>query len=135
MRTAVIRWAITVMATALFMPLALAEQDTVSGAEAGDRRCLPISHIRRIEIIDDNTLHFHMRGDQHDYLNRLPHRCSGLKSHGTFMHSTSTSNYCDLDTITVLDTSLGMRLGSCPLGRFETVERGSGNATPDAAED
>jgi len=86
--------------------------------EQDGRRCLPISHIDRIEIIDDETLRFHMRGGQ-DYINRLPHRCAGLKSRGTFMHATSTQNYCDLDTITQLDTTIGMRLGSCPLGKFE----------------
>lgn len=91
--------------------------------QTSDRRCLGINQIRRIEIIDDSTIHFHMRGGQHDYINHLPHRCPGLKSRGTFMHSTSTNNYCDLDTISVIDTHLGMRLASCPLGRFEAVER------------
>jgi len=86
-----------------------------------ERRCLPISHIERIEVVDDQTLHFHMRGGQ-DYLNHLPHRCAGLKSRGTFMHATSTQNYCDLDTITQVDTTIGMRLGSCPLGNFEVYE-------------
>jgi len=82
------------------------------------RRCLSISRIERIEVVDDQTLRFHMRGGQ-DYLNHLPHRCAGLKSRGTFMHATSTQNYCDLDTITQVDTTIGMRLGSCPLGKFE----------------
>lgn len=115
----------------LAAPAALADQISgTSAAEAGgenaqssDRRCLAIHQIRRIEIIDDSTIHFHMRGGEHDYINHLPHRCSGLKSRGTFMHSTSTNNYCDLDTITVIDTNLGMRLASCPLGRFEAVDR------------
>ena len=115
----------------LLAPAALADQGSSAsgaeregdGAQSSDRRCLGINQIRRIEIVDDSTIHFHMRGGEHDYINHLPHRCSGLKSRGTFMHSTSTNNYCDLDTITVIDTNLGMRLASCPLGRFEAVDR------------
>lgn len=87
------------------------------------RRCLSLNQIRRIEIIDDQTLKFHMRGSGPDYLNNLPYRCSGLKSRGSFMHATSTHDYCDLDIITQIDTSIGMRLGSCPLGKFEAVAR------------
>jgi len=105
-------------------PVALAASAGVYAEEsesASDRRCIPISHIRRIEVVDDQTLLFHTRG-MANYLNRLPHPCRGLKSRGTFMHSTSTNNYCDLDVITQIDTSLGMRLGSCPLGRFEAYE-------------
>lgn len=134
-----IRQSVLVVSSALLFliltaPVALADQaDSASGAEAGakdsesaqssDRRCLGINQIRRIEIVDDSTVHFHMHGGGPDYINHLPHRCPGLKSRGTFMHSTSTNNYCDLDTITVIDTNLGMRLASCPLGRFEAVDR------------
>lgn len=125
-----IRSNMVMVASALLFPLlasaSFADQAGDNRADSDERRCLSISHIRRIEILDDSTLYFHMRGGQFDYLNHLPHRCPGLKSHGTFMHSTSTSNYCDLDVITVVDTSLGMRLASCPLGRFEAVERDGG---------
>lgn len=97
-------------------------------AEGGEdaehqRRCLSLHQIRRIEIIDDQTLKFHMRGSGPDYLNNLPYRCSGLKNRGSFMHATSTNDYCDLDIITQIDTTIGMRLGSCPLGEFEAVAR------------
>ncbi|MAT49819.1 MAG: hypothetical protein CMK32_01365 [Porticoccaceae bacterium] len=81
------------------------------------RNCLSISRIDRIEVVDDNTLLFHMHGKE-KYINKLPYRCAGLKSRGTFLHETSLQSYCDLDTITVIDPSLGMRLGSCPLGEF-----------------
>ena len=100
-----------------------AGEDQVAQAEEHQRRCLSLNQIRRIEIIDDQTLKFHMRGSGPDYLNHLPYRCSGLKSRGAFMHATSTSDYCDLDIITQIDTSIGMRLGSCPLGKFEAVAR------------
>ena len=90
-------------------------------AEKAERDCLPMSQIDRIEIVDDQTLMFHMHGDR-KYINRLPYPCHGLKSEGTFLHETSLNSYCDLDIISVLDTSIGMRLGSCPLGDFELHE-------------
>lgn len=88
--------------------------------KAGERqpRCLSMSRIDRVEIIDDETLLFHMTGKK-KYVNHLPYKCHGLKSEGTFLHETSLQSYCDLDTISVLDTSIGMRLGSCPLGEFK----------------
>lgn len=112
------------MTPAIATPADTADSKTAEkeSADVRDRRCLGINQIRRIEIIDDSTIYFHMRGGRGDYINHLPHRCPGLKSRGTFMHSTSTNNYCDLDTISVIDTNLGMRLASCPLGRFEAVE-------------
>lgn len=90
-------------------------------AETSQRACLPMSTIDRIEILDDQTLLFHMHGDK-KYVNTLPYECHGLESEGTFLHETSLHSYCDLDIITVLDTNIGMRLGSCPLGKFELQE-------------
>lgn len=87
--------------------------------EAETRNCLPISHIRRIETVDNQTLVFHMRGKD-KYVNHLPYRCSGLKRN-SFIHETSLNSYCDLDIISVVDLRIGMRMGSCPLGKFEKV--------------
>ena len=86
-----------------------------------ERHCLWMPQLNRVEIVDDFTLVFHMSGGKR-YVNILPYRCSGLKRRGTFLHETATNNYCDLDTITVIDTSTGMRLNSCPLGKFELIE-------------
>lgn len=81
------------------------------------RDCLPMTQIDRIEVVDDRTLLFHMHGDDH-YVNKLPYRCPGLETE-PFIHETSLNQYCDLDTITVYNASVGMRMGSCPLGEFE----------------
>src|SRR6056297_2313928 len=87
--------------------------------EHGDktRHCLPMAQIDRVEVVDDRTLLFHMHGDK-DYVNHLPYRCAGLETEA-FIHETSLNQYCDLDTITVYNTSVGMRMASCPLGEFE----------------
>ncbi|MEQ8801661.1 MAG: hypothetical protein RLP45_06455, partial [Haliea sp.] len=74
------------------------------------------NQIDRIEVVDDQTMIFHMHGDK-KYINNLPYRCHGLKNN-SFIHETSLNSYCDLDIISVLDVGLGMRLGSCPLGDF-----------------
>ena len=86
-------------------------------AEPVTRHCLPMSQIDRIEVVDDQTLIFHMHSKT-DYINHLPYKCHGLK-HNALLHETSLNSYCDLDIISVVDTSIGMRMGSCPLGKFE----------------
>lgn len=104
----------------LVTAMTLLAQTGVQAAERSEereRRCLSISRIDRIEKVDDQTLVFHMHGNE-KYINHLPYRCHGLK-HNSFLHETSLNSYCDLDIISVVDTSLGMRLGSCPLGPFE----------------
>lgn len=94
--------------------------DRVSTPESAEtRHCLPMSHIRRIETVDDRTLIFHMHGKD-KYVNHLPYRCPGLKRN-SFIHETSLNSYCDLDIISVVDLRVGMRMGSCPLGKFEKV--------------
>lgn len=92
------------------------------------RNCLPMSHIDRIEVLDDSTLVFHMSGDK-KYVNKLRYKCTGLKRNA-FIHETSINQYCDLDTITVYDTGIGMRLGSCPLGEFELYEEPKASHPP-----
>mgnify|MGYP006427511335 CR=1 FL=1 len=95
--------------------------DRVEEPKAAEtRNCLPMSQIRRIETVDDQTLLFHMHGDR-KYVNRLPYRCPGLEQN-SFVHETSLNSYCDLDIISVVDLTIGMRMGSCPLGEFEKVE-------------
>lgn len=90
--------------------------------EEPTRNCLPMSHIDRIEVVDNSTMIFHMTGDK-QYVNNLRYRCPGLKRNA-FIHETSINQYCDLDTITVYDTTIGMRLGACPLGEFVLSEEG-----------
>ena len=45
--------------------------------------CVSIRRIDRTEIIDDRTIVFHMIGKE-IYLNKLPRRCPGLRSAGTY---------------------------------------------------
>ena len=95
--------------------------DSLNDADSNPR-CLSISRIKDIDIIDDQTLIFKMNGRKM-YLNELPHRCPGLSRNETIMYRTSTSQLCDLDVITLLN-SMGrgyMPGASCGLGRYSLI--------------
>lgn len=81
--------------------------------------CVSLARIDRTDVVDDRSILFYMKGND-IYLNRLPHRCPGLKWEKAFMYRTSQSQLCDLDIITVLDSmGFGYRPGvSCGLGMF-----------------
>jgi len=94
--------------------------DLIAPPETAEtRHCLPISQIRRIQTVDDQTLLFHMRGSA-KYVNHLAQTCYGLKRN-SFVHRTPMNSYCNMDIITVVDMVSGMQLGSCTLGKFEKV--------------
>lgn len=86
------------------------------------KRCLNLAAIRTLDILDNQHIIFHTTGNQ-QYLNTLPHTCSGLNKHSTIMYRTALSQLCDLDTITVLN-NIGagfMRGPTCGLGKFEPI--------------
>jgi hypothetical protein len=90
--------------------------------------CISLRRIQRSEVIDEQTIVFHLSGGQ-VYVNRLPRRCPGLRHNKAIMYKTSLSKLCRLDMITVLDSmGFGFQRGaSCGLGSFvpvseETVE-------------
>ncbi len=92
-------------------------------------RCISMHQIDRTEIIDQQTIVFYLSGGK-IYVNRLPHRCPGLRTRDSFMYKNSTNRLCSIDTIRVLDTVGGsLRPGvGCGLGAFhpvsaETVEQ------------
>jgi hypothetical protein len=61
--------------------------------------------------------------DRRMYLNTLPHGCPGMHPYDTYMFSTSLSQLCNLDIITILNLAgFGYLRGpSCGLGMFEPV--------------
>jgi len=95
-------------------------------AEESDRiaepRCLDLSRIRDLKIIDNQTLVFEMN-QKRMYLNTLPYRCPGLDRNSTIMYRTTLNQLCDLDIITVLDPmGRGFMPGaSCGLGKFSLL--------------
>ena len=118
----------------LFAVIAMAGDDSSNGSqeESGSEsdeyfqleNCISRSAIRRTEVIDDRTIVFYM-SHQKIYLNRLPNRCSGLRSARTFSYRATGSQLCNVDTIKVV-RSMGGRPNtgpSCGLGKFRPVTK------------
>lgn len=82
-------------------------------------RCLPLSRVRRTEIIDDSTIVFYTRRKE-AYVNNLPRSCPGLEVNGRFMYEVHQSRLCETDWITVLERfGVGYGRGfTCRLGVF-----------------
>ncbi len=89
---------------------------------ADGEHCISLNRIDHTRVVDDQSILFYMRGGD-VYLNRLPHRCPGLRWEEAFMYRTSIGRLCDLDIITVLDNmGFGYSPGaSCGLGMFYPI--------------
>ena len=81
--------------------------------------CINAQRIRNTKVLNDREIVFYMSGSD-IYLNRLPHRCSGLRMADAFSYEVRTSQLCHIDLIRVVDNFGGsMRTGiACGLGRF-----------------
>ncbi|RYD88942.1 MAG: hypothetical protein EOP61_32635 [Sphingomonadales bacterium] len=82
--------------------------------------CIPIRAIQSSRVRDDQTIDFYM-GGRKVYRNRLPQRCFGLGFEERFAFSTSLSQLCSVDIITVLRTTPGGGGPSCGLGKFQPI--------------
>ncbi|GGE21345.1 hypothetical protein GCM10011529_29960 [Polymorphobacter glacialis] len=83
--------------------------------------CVNIQNIRQTNVIDDSTIDFVMRGGE-TLRNRLPNSCPQLGFERAFSYSTSISQLCSVDIITVLQQGGGIRRGaSCGLGPFTPI--------------
>ncbi len=92
----------------------------VANSEAdGVHRCIPISSIRRTEVVDDQNILFYMNNKK-IYNNHLPYRCNGLAFGKAFKYATSQSQLCNVDIISVIQSTTGDVLpgASCGLGMF-----------------
>lgn len=85
-------------------------------------QCVRVTDIDGIDIANDQTLIFRMRGDEL-YRNELPHSCPGMRRNDTLMYRTSVGRLCNVDIITVLeDWGFGFAPGaSCGLGMFHPI--------------
>lgn len=86
------------------------------------QNCVLLQNIRQTRVIDDRTIDFIMR-DGRVLRNNLPNRCPQLGFERAFSYSTSISQLCSVDIITVLQQGGGIRRGaSCGLGQFTPIE-------------
>lgn len=96
-----------------------------TGALPAARPCMSIARLQRSEIIDNQTIRFHLI-DGTIVLSRLPNPCPGLEMQGGFAFRTSTDQLCELDVIRVLPPSGG----ACALGTFEIEHLAPGAEQP-----
>jgi len=107
------------------------------GVAVGEKvNCLDIVRIRNTRVLDDKTILFYMRGNE-VYKNTLPTACPQLGFEKTFTYSTSLTQLCHTDIITVLFATPLQEGASCGLGLFEKIDPTSlkpedGAAAPDA---
>jgi hypothetical protein len=99
------------------------EPATSSPAAPKTTSCIQLSQIERTDILDDQTMIFHMRGKK-AWKNKLPFKCPRLKFEGRYLFKTSINSICNTDIITVLFQTGGGVAGlqegaSCGLGTFE----------------
>ena len=84
------------------------------------QKCVKLRNIHETLVLDNQTIIFRLvSGDE--LVNRLPHRCVGLRQRGTISYNTlSNVDLCEVDTIRA-DFESGGR--TCFLGAFEKLEK------------
>lgn len=85
--------------------------------------CINIAQIRGSQVRDNQTIDFMMAGGK-VYRNELPQQCGNLGFDRSFTYSTSLTQLCNVDIITVLQNVGGglQRGASCGLGQFTPVK-------------
>jgi len=91
-------------------------------------RCLSTHAYRSVDILDDQHMLFRGSGGKL-WLNRLRHRCLGLRPNDILRFELRSNRVCELDTFQSYDSfGLASRFsGNCTLGAFQPV-------TPEQAE-
>ena len=120
--------AVSLVMTCIALPTIAEEAEEEPGPSPVDillgesERCINMNRIDRTDVIDDRTVAFYLRGGD-IYVNRLPHRCPGLRSRQAFMYKNTTNTLCSIDIIRVLESFGGtLRPGvGCGLGEFHPV--------------
>ncbi|HEC01649.1 MAG TPA: hypothetical protein ENI91_08140 [Sphingomonadales bacterium] len=92
---------------------ALAKYEKTGNVE----RCILTSRIRTSKVIDDYNILFIMKGKK-AYLNTMKHRCSRLGFEKSFIYELHVNQLCNVDIITVFDSTGGIRGPSCGLEKF-----------------
>lgn len=92
---------------------ALAKYEKTGNVE----RCIQASRIRTSRVIDDYNILFIMKGKK-AYLNTMKHRCSRLGFEKSFSYELHVNQLCNIDIITVFDSTGGIQGPSCGLEKF-----------------
>ena len=98
--------------------------DEIADGYAETSHCLSKQQYRHVTIIDEQHLLFR-GGANKAWLNKLRNPCRGLRRNDALLFELHGSGACDMDRVSVIDTSLGgQRAGpSCSLGEFKRIPR------------
>ncbi len=98
--------------------------------QTGDyQTCLGLRQINQIKALDEHNFLVRVGVNQY-YLNRVSGFCNGADStFNRLQYTTSISQLCRNEIVSVVDNTTGFTTGSCSLGDFERLEK-----KPDAAE-
>lgn len=119
----------TILLSSLVSAASIAQPEETGASHPASRSCIGLVHIRNSEVLDRQHILFTMGGTEM-YVNTLPHPCPGLRRDTPWLHRTSLDQVCDLDIITVLNSTGGgfMPGASCGLGRFEPIGQAEADA-------
>jgi len=84
------------------------------------RSCVPLTQIRETRVRDNQTIDFRLNNNT-VLRNTLPYSCPQLGFEKRFSYSTSLSQLCSTDIITVIVGSPPQRGASCGLGKFQPI--------------
>ena len=87
------------------------------------QNCLRLTDYRKVEILDRQNLLFWGSGKR-VWLNRLRTPCIGLRPRATLLLELSTSQVCNLDSVTAVESSFRFwrrASATCGLGQFEPI--------------
>ena len=99
-------------------PVATAAVIAPRAAATTARSCVNLARIREARVVDDRTIDFYL-SSREVLRNTLPNACPQLGFEKAFTYSTSLSELCSVDIITVIIQGGGPRRGaSCGLGQF-----------------
>lgn len=87
------------------------------------KSCVNIRSISQMTALDDR--HFLVRTGANDYyLNEISGRCAGASNgFNRIQYSTSISQLCRNEIITIVENSTGFTAGSCGLSGFERLDK------------
>jgi hypothetical protein len=94
---------------------AAADDNVIESYES--RRCIKLSAINSMQVVNDQDILFYMRGRKF-YLNTLRPPCIGLASAKRYSFKADSGKLCERDRIKFFH---GVK--SCALGRFEPISR------------
>ena len=84
--------------------------------------CVPLQNIRNSRVLSDRVIDFYNGAGRDAYRVVLPQSCPQLGFEQRFTYSTSLSQLCAQDIITVLQGPTPTRGASCGLAPFQPIE-------------